>query len=78
MSVIMSIEISDDLARRFEMVVDRVGASREDCLREIVELGLEDMEDAIEADDAYQAIEAGDTQTVRMSEKEERLVAMGG
>lgn len=78
MPVTITVEISDELARRLEHVIAHVGGDRSECLTSLVEFGIEDYEDAIEAAEISRKIDAGEMKTVRMREQEERLVAMGG
>lgn len=70
-----SIRLSPDAERRLDFLVSETGRSRAFYLREIVERGLEDMEDYYLAADVLQRLRAG-TEKIYTAAEASRALAL--
>ena len=68
-----AIDLSPDTARRLDELATRTGRSREDHLREVIERGLEDLEDNYLAADLAEKVRRGEERTRSLDDVERRL-----
>ena len=69
----ISIQLPADAERRLEFLAEQTGRTKDVCLREIVERGLEDMEDCYLAAEVLQRVRDGGEQVYSAAEVKKSL-----
>ena len=69
----VSIQLPADAERRLDFLADQTGRTKDDCLREIIERGLENMEDYYLAAEVLKRVRDGGEQVYSAAEVRKAL-----